>query len=241
MGATKEDEREPRAEFLPRRQWAHPSLGVGLYFEIVDPAERRAQLVLDAALYTENVDLEPIRGIRDVARRALLSAQGRQSSQQGNRNRCRRTGTATGRDSGTNNDFYRETPWRRVRVDGGLEQRVAGNPWRPRDDGVPVAEVLDVEHHRVRALRRTYRNIYPRRHSDIQDPPGPPEPSVGPSTVVTDPHGSRRLDQRSASSVVFANGRPLAIRAGGSKGDASSMGPILPQIVPSEPRCKTPG
>ena len=51
---------------------------------------------------------------------------------------------------------------------------------------------------RVRACRRVDRNLDSRRHGDVQDPSRPPEPCVGPPTVVADPHGSRRLDHHSA-------------------------------------------
>ena len=139
MAATKEDQRQPGAEFLPGRQWVNPGFGVPLDFEVIDPAERRAQLVLDPALDTENVDFEPMCCVGDVAGRALFTAQGCQSAQQCHCHRRRRTGTATSRDGGTNTHFHRETRWGWERVDGGLQERVAGDSVRRRDDGVPVA------------------------------------------------------------------------------------------------------
>ena len=180
----------------------HPSLGVCLDFEVIDPAERRAQLVLDPALDTEDVYFESMRCVGDVARRAVLQAQGRQSAEQSNCNRRRRTGAATSRDTGTHTNFHGEAPWGWEGVDGGLQQRVAGDPGRPRDDGVPVAESLNVEHHKVRAFRRADRNLHSRRHGDIQDPSRPPKPGVGPPTDVADPDGSRYFDHRSALSAA---------------------------------------
>ena len=138
------------------------------------------------------------RRVGDIARRALLQAQGCQSAEQSNRNGCRRTGAATSRDAGTNTDFHGEARRGWERVDGGLQQRVAGDPGRPRHEGVPVAEGLHVEHHGVRASRRADRNLHSRCHRDVQDPSRPPEPCVGPPTVVTDPDRSRHLDHGSA-------------------------------------------
>src|SRR5450755_4404917 len=151
VGAPEENQRQPGAELLPGGQRVHPGLGVRLDFEVIDPAERRAQLVLDPALDTENVDFEPMRCVGDLARRALLPAQRSQSAQQSNRNRCRGTGAATSWYAGTNTDFHRESSWGWERVDCGLQERVADDPGRPRDDGVPVADGIHVEHYRIRA------------------------------------------------------------------------------------------
>ena len=148
-------------------------------------------------------------------RRTLLPAQGRQSAQQSNCNRRRRTGATTSRDAGTNTDFHRESSWGWERVDGSLQQRVAGAPGRPRDDGVPVAECIHVEHHQVPAYRRADRNLYSRRHCDIQDPSRTPKPCVGPPTVVTNPHGSGRLDHRPRYPIVGVNSAPSVARTRG--------------------------
>jgi len=59
----------------------HDSLRVRRDFEIVDPAKRRAQLVLDSALDTEDVTLEPMRRIGNFPRRQLVDARGGQRSQ----------------------------------------------------------------------------------------------------------------------------------------------------------------
>ena len=82
-------------------QGVHRGLRIRLDLEVVDPAERRAQLVLDPALDAEDVDLEPMRGVGDVAGRRVLGAHGGQRAQQRDRDRRRRTRAAAGRDGGT--------------------------------------------------------------------------------------------------------------------------------------------
>ena len=68
MGAAEEDQRQSGAEFLPGGQGLHRRLRVRVDLEVVDSTECRAQLVLDPALDTEDVDLEPMGGVGESRR-----------------------------------------------------------------------------------------------------------------------------------------------------------------------------
>ncbi len=91
-------------------------------------------------------------------------------------------------------DLQRQVRRGRERVDGGLQQRVADGAGMAGNHGVAIVEVLDVEHHGARARRGPDRDLHAGGHGDVEDPPRPAEPGIGPPPVVTDPDGRRRLD-----------------------------------------------
>ena len=184
---TEEHQRQSKAQCLPRGQLVHHRFRIRVDLEVVDPTQRGAQLILDPALETEHLDLEPVRRVCDLPRRPRHGTQRRQTAEQRDRNRGRRTGTASGRNAATDPDLHRQVIRWWADAEGRLHQRVARHTRWMRDERVRLTRGLDIEHVR-RPPSLADQHLRTRSDGDVQHPPRPAEPRVGPAAVVTDPN-----------------------------------------------------
>ena len=117
-----------------------------------------------------------------------------QGAEQSDRDCSRCPCAAPGRYVRADADLGGAITWRWKRVDRGLDQRVAGDPAYTRNDGVPVAEAVDVQEDLSGSWRPAHRDLNSGSDSHVEHAPGTTEPRVGPTAVVTDPDRCGGLD-----------------------------------------------
>jgi len=201
----------------PRQAGARPWFPVGPDLEVVDAAERSTDLVLDAALFAERVDFEPVRGVRQLERRALFTPRASEGCEKGD-GHCRRgagphpEGTADLTPISTASPGEEGERRRRPRGVGGAA------PGAHQDDRVALTEVRHVEDDAIACLECVDRHEHAGCDRHIEDR------ARAPNQVSVHPPLSHTRTGACASITCGRNGwsLPAGITAGRPHGSRPS-------------------
>ena len=187
---------ELRAVLVAHRDRVDARVGVVRHLDVVDPAVRRRELVLHAALQPEPLDLDAMRGLRDLV---TSPPDGQQVVERADHRHCDGGGgarCATGRDTRRNRELDRDVVGDPRLVGDRGQQPVALGHLAPRAQHEPLAEVDGVHHEGVRSCRPWIRggaDRDARSNGDAADVTVVGEPRVGPATDVAHTHRRGRV------------------------------------------------
>jgi len=198
-----EHQAQPALQFPPHRvrhlDRRDRRVGIVEHLDIVDPPERRAQLILHAGLLPEDLRLDAVGGVGHLERGQARGGEAVERADQRHGHRGRSARRAAGRRLREDRDVHAEILGHAHIVDGRLEQGVV-DPLVARrrgKDGVALAKVLRVEDAALRlGVPRVDGDLHldVRVDADVEDAAVPGEPGIRPAAVVAHADGRHAVD-----------------------------------------------